>query len=126
MMQTLTGWRLIWQHLLFLAHKELLALVKDPRMKFMLIMPPIIQGLIFGYAANCNRDRVPSALVDSAHSAASRALRAHLHPQIRRKPRRRRTLRQNERPCTQPPRRLADLAHQIVHEPTSYVRDRRS
>ncbi len=78
MMQTLTGWRLIWQHLLFLAHKELLALVKDPRMKFMLIMPPIIQGLIFGYAANYNLDEVPYALVDSSHSAASRDLIAHM------------------------------------------------
>ena len=77
-MQLLTGWRLLWQHLTFLAHKELLALIKDPRMKVMLILPPILQGFLFGYAANYNLDEVPYALVDTSHSAASRDLVAHL------------------------------------------------
>ena len=44
-MQLLTGWRLLWQHLTFLAHKELLALIKDPRMKVMLILPPILPAI---------------------------------------------------------------------------------
>ena len=77
-MQLTAGLRLFWQHLLFLCQKEMLALIKDPRMRFMLIAPPIIQGLIFGYAANYNLDKVPYALVDESHSSASREFAAHL------------------------------------------------
>ena len=46
--------RLYLQQLFFLCQKELIALVKDPRLKFMLIFPPILQGFLFGYAANYN------------------------------------------------------------------------
>ena len=43
---------LFGQHLRYLCQKELITIFKDPRMQFMLVMPVIIQGFIFGYAAN--------------------------------------------------------------------------
>lgn len=70
--------RLFWQHLAFLCQKEIIAMFKDPRMRFMLLAPPIIQGLLFGYAANYNIDEVPYAAVDESHSEYSRDLLAHL------------------------------------------------
>lgn len=69
---------LIWQHLVFLCQKELIAMFKDPRMRFLLVAPPIIQGLLFGYAANYNIDDVPYAVVDESHSAYSRDILAHI------------------------------------------------
>ncbi|MDY2684611.1 MAG: ABC transporter permease [Selenomonadaceae bacterium] len=70
--------RLVLEHLHFLFQKELIAMMKDPRMKFLLIAPPIIQGLIFGYAASYNLDSVPYAVVDESHSAASTDFLAHV------------------------------------------------
>ena len=63
---------LFGQHLRYLCQKELITIFKDPRMQFMLVMPVIIQGFIFGYAANYNLDRVPYAVVDESHSSSSR------------------------------------------------------
>lgn len=70
--------RLFWQHLAFLCQKEMISMFKDPRMRFMLLAPPIIQGLLFGYAANYNIDEVPYAVVDESHSEYSRDLLAHI------------------------------------------------
>ncbi|HPE73010.1 MAG TPA: antibiotic ABC transporter permease, partial [Candidatus Competibacter sp.] len=39
------------QHILALALKELLALLRDKRSRFVLIGPPIAQLLVFGFAA---------------------------------------------------------------------------
>ena len=58
--------------------KEMLAIVKDPRSRFMLIGPPILQSLIFGYAATYDLNDVPYAVLDQDRSAASRALLARL------------------------------------------------
>ena len=54
-----------------LIRKELLAMFKDPRSRVSLIMPPILQCIIFGYAATYDLNHVPYALVDQDHSAAS-------------------------------------------------------
>lgn len=70
--------RLYLQQLFFLCQKELIALVKDPRLKFMLIFPPILQGFLFGYAANYNLEEVPYAVIDESHGALARDLVAHI------------------------------------------------
>ncbi|MGO9443790.1 MAG: hypothetical protein ACLPXB_03320 [Thiobacillaceae bacterium] len=41
----------MWQRILALVHKEFLALLKDPKSRAVLIVPPIVQLLVFGYAA---------------------------------------------------------------------------
>lgn len=57
-----------------LTRKELLAVLKDRRARMSMLMPPIVQALIFGYAATYDLNRVPYALLDRDHSAASREL----------------------------------------------------
>jgi hypothetical protein len=64
--------------ILGLVRKELLAILKDPRSRFALIGPPIIQCFIFGYAATYDLNHVPYAVLDQDRTAASRALLAKL------------------------------------------------
>jgi len=64
--------------ILALTRKELLAVLKDPRSRFSLLLPPIIQCFIFGYAASYDLNDVPYAVLDQDRSAASRELLAGL------------------------------------------------
>ena len=57
-----------------LTRKELLAVLKDPRGRFTLFAPPVIQCLIFGYAASYDLTDIPYAVLDQDRSAASREL----------------------------------------------------
>ena len=68
----------LWRHILFLCQKELLVSFKDRRMQVMMVMPVLIQGFLFGYAANFNLEDAPYAVVDQSRSAASRDLLARL------------------------------------------------
>lgn len=61
-----------------LVRKELLAVLKDPRGRSTLFIPPIVQALIFGYAATYDLNDVPYAVLDQDRSAASAALLARL------------------------------------------------
>lgn len=47
-----------------LVRKELLAVLRDKKSRLALIIPPIIQIAIFGYAATMNVTRVPYAVLD--------------------------------------------------------------
>jgi len=60
--------------LLALIHKEFLALLKDPRSRMVLIVPPMIQLLVFGYAATFDLKHIPYALYNEDRGAASRDL----------------------------------------------------
>ncbi len=64
--------------ILALIRKELLAILKDPRSRVVLIVPPIFQTLMFGYAATFDLNRVPYAVLDQDRSAASSTLLAGL------------------------------------------------
>jgi ABC-2 type transport system permease protein len=64
--------------ILALTRKELLAVLKDPRSRFSLLVPPLLQGLIFGYAATFDLNDVPYAVLDHDRSTASSALLARL------------------------------------------------
>ncbi|TCR59342.1 ABC transporter permease [Bosea sp. BK604] len=61
-----------------LIRKELLAILKDPKSRISLIGPPVIQCLVFGYAATYDLNNVSYALLDHDRSAASRALISRL------------------------------------------------
>lgn len=60
--------------LLALIHKEFLALLKDPRSRMVLIVPPMIQLLVFGYAATFDLKDISYALYNEDRGAASREL----------------------------------------------------
>lgn len=51
--------------------KEFLAILKDPKSRRVLIVPPIVQLLVFGYAATYDLNNVPFAVYDEDQSAAS-------------------------------------------------------
>ncbi len=60
--------------ILALTRKELLAVLKDRRARMSLLLPPIIQSLVFGYAATYDLNHVSYAVLDQAGGEASRAL----------------------------------------------------
>jgi ABC-2 type transport system permease protein len=64
--------------ILALTRKELLAVLKDPRGRFSMFIPPVMQCLIFGYAATYDLSDVQYAVLDQDHSAASHELLAGL------------------------------------------------
>ncbi|HEX2929782.1 MAG TPA: ABC transporter permease [Candidatus Binatia bacterium] len=59
-----------------LIRKELLAILKDPRSRYSLLLPPILQCLIYGYVATYDLNDVPYAVLDQDRSAASAQLLA--------------------------------------------------
>jgi ABC-2 type transport system permease protein len=54
--------------------KEFIQVFRDKRTRFILIIPPIIQMMVFGYAANYEIRHVPTVLLDLDHSQESREL----------------------------------------------------
>ncbi len=54
--------------------KEFIQILRDPRARFSLIAPPIVQMLIFGYAASFDVRHVTTAILDLDHSQESREL----------------------------------------------------
>ena len=57
-----------------LLYKELIQAVRDPRLRFLIIIPPLLQLVAFGYAANLDLKNIPLALYDEDHTAVSREL----------------------------------------------------
>ena len=54
--------------------KELLALLKDRRSRFVVLVPPLLQVLVFGYAATYDLNDVPFAVYNEDRGPASREL----------------------------------------------------
>lgn len=52
----------MWRRVLALAVKEFLVLLKDPRSRTVIIVPPFIQLLIFGFAASYDLNDIPFAV----------------------------------------------------------------
>jgi len=69
----------MWKRILALMTKEFLALMKDKRSRFVLIGPPLIQLLVFGYAATFDLKHVPYALLNEDSGFVARDMVAALH-----------------------------------------------
>ena len=68
---------MLWlRQVLAIAIKELLMILKDPKSRFVVIGPPLIQFVIFGYAATFDVKDVTCVVVDEDRSAESRDLLA--------------------------------------------------
>ncbi|MGD0432611.1 MAG: ABC transporter permease [Acetobacteraceae bacterium] len=61
-----------------LIRKEFLAVLKDPRSRFIIFLPPVLQCLLFGYAASFDLNSAFYAVLDQDRSPASIALLARL------------------------------------------------
>jgi ABC-2 type transport system permease protein len=64
----------LWQRIRALVVKEFMAVWKDPRSRFVLIGPPIIQLMVFGYAATYDLHDVPIAFYVEDGGADARRL----------------------------------------------------
>jgi ABC-2 type transport system permease protein len=64
--------------ILALTKKELLAIVKDRRSLGSLLVPPIIQCVVFGYAASYDLTNIPYVLSDESHSSDARQMMAYM------------------------------------------------
>lgn len=58
--------------------KEFLALLTDKKSRMVVIVPPVVQLIIFGYAASFNLDHVPYAAYNEDSGRASRELLAKI------------------------------------------------
>ncbi len=54
--------------------KEFLQTFRDKRMRFFLIIPPLVQLMMFGYVVTMDVDRIPTAVYDLDRSSDSREL----------------------------------------------------
>jgi len=62
----------MWLRLREMLVKEFIQVFRDKRTRFLLFGPPIIQMVIFGYAANLEIQHVPMAILDYENSQVSR------------------------------------------------------
>lgn len=70
--------RRFFRALMFMSGKELLAILKDPSSRVILMMPVLVQSMLFGYAATFDLSHASYALFDQSHSAASADLIAKI------------------------------------------------
>jgi ABC-2 type transport system permease protein len=67
-----------WQRIVALAVKELLAVLKDKKSRIVLVVPPILQLVVFGYAATFDVKDIPYAIYNEDRGAPSRELIARI------------------------------------------------
>ncbi|MEO7206752.1 MAG: ABC transporter permease [Steroidobacteraceae bacterium] len=60
-----------FRRLFNICRKELLVILKDPANRALLLLPALMQSLIFGYAATYDLNHASYALLDQSHSRAS-------------------------------------------------------
>lgn len=65
------GTKLYLQQLAVICRKEILAIWQDKATRLIIVIPCIILGFLFGYAANYNLEDAPYAVVDLSHSRES-------------------------------------------------------
>lgn len=76
-MNTATAFGVL-RRLLNICRKEFLVILKDPANRALLLLPALLQSLIFGYAATYDLKHASYALLDQSHSQASTELIARL------------------------------------------------
>jgi len=65
----------MWERIRVILSKELRQALREPRMRVLLFVPPILQTLIFGFAVNLDVDHVRIGWSDADRSQQSRDLR---------------------------------------------------
>lgn len=64
----------MWERILVIVRKEVNQVLRHPRMRTMLFVPPLIQLIVFGYAVNLDADNIRIAWTDQDRTPASREL----------------------------------------------------
>ena len=65
------AWNSFLQKVRWMIRKELLATISDPRTRIILIMPVLVQTMLFGYTATYDLDLAPYVVLDLSHSASA-------------------------------------------------------
>ena len=75
----------MWRRTAAIIKKEFLQTLREPRMRVVLLLPPIIQLIVFGYAVNLDVENSPIAWMDQDRTPESRELLAEFEgsPQFR-------------------------------------------
>lgn len=68
------GIQLYLEQLAVTCRKEILAIWQDKATRLIIVVPCIILGFLFGYAANYNLEKAPYAVIDLSHSKESAEL----------------------------------------------------
>src|SRR5260221_11260343 len=66
----------MWERIFQMMRKEFIELFRDPRMRGTVLIPPLIQLLIFGYTVNLDIENARVAYMDQDRTPASRELRS--------------------------------------------------
>lgn len=64
----------MWERVYRMLVKEFIQVLRDPRMRAMIFVMPVIQLIMFGYAVTTDVERIRTAVYDLDRSSASRAL----------------------------------------------------
>ncbi len=64
----------MWERILGIVRKEFRQVLREPRMRVVLVVPPILQTVLFGFAVNLDVERVKLAWMDLDGGPASREL----------------------------------------------------
>jgi ABC-2 type transport system permease protein len=65
----------MWERILVILRKEFLQALREPRMRVLLFVPPMVQLVVFGFAVNLDVDHARIAWMDMDRTPASRDLR---------------------------------------------------
>jgi ABC-2 type transport system permease protein len=66
----------MWERVGVILRKEFIQTLRNPRMRFLLFLPPVLQLIIFGYAVTLDVDHARIAWMDMDNTPESRALLA--------------------------------------------------
>ncbi|HOL73387.1 MAG TPA: ABC transporter permease, partial [Bryobacteraceae bacterium] len=66
----------MWRRIREIVRKEFRQTLREPRMRILLFLPPLVQLIVFGYAVNLDVDNARIAWMDQDRSPLSRELRA--------------------------------------------------
>ena len=66
----------MWERIWVILRKEVRQTLREPRMRVVLFVPPLVQLIVFGYAVNLDVDNTRIAWMDRDHTPQSRELLA--------------------------------------------------
>jgi ABC-2 type transport system permease protein len=66
----------MWERIWVILRKEIRQTLREPRMRVVLFVPPLVQLIVFGYAVNLDVDNTRIAWMDRDHTPQSRELLA--------------------------------------------------
>ena len=66
----------MWERIRVILRKEFIQALREPRMRVLLFVPPVLQLIVFGFAVNLDVDHARIAWMDMDRTPESRDLRA--------------------------------------------------